>query len=109
VGDRRSSPQVFPEKALGDRHQSGRQLHDEASKDRTIAAIRAALESAGIEFTNGDAWGVRMRTIKMLKHQDFPFEAHDAQATDERRDGTYFHWPAPWGEVDSRLHPSRRD
>jgi len=28
---------------------------------RTIAAIRAALETAGVEFTNGDAPGVRLR------------------------------------------------
>jgi transcriptional regulator with XRE-family HTH domain len=28
---------------------------------RTIAAIRAALEAAGVEFTNGDAPGVRLR------------------------------------------------
>jgi hypothetical protein len=28
---------------------------------RTIAAIRAALEAAGVEFTNGDQPGVRMR------------------------------------------------
>jgi transcriptional regulator with XRE-family HTH domain len=28
--------------------------------DRTLADIRAALESAGIEFTNGEAPGVRM-------------------------------------------------
>jgi transcriptional regulator with XRE-family HTH domain len=28
---------------------------------RTIAAIRAALEAAGVEFTNGDAPGVRLK------------------------------------------------
>jgi len=28
---------------------------------RTLADIKAALESAGVEFTNGDAPGVRMR------------------------------------------------
>ena len=27
----------------------------------TVAAIRAALEAAGVEFTNGDAPGVRLR------------------------------------------------
>ena len=27
----------------------------------TLAAIRAALEAAGVEFTNGEAPGVRMR------------------------------------------------
>ena len=32
----------------------------EALYPRTIAAIRAALEAAGIEFTNGDAPGVRL-------------------------------------------------
>ena len=29
---------------------------------RTVAAIRAALEAAGVEFTNGEAPGVRLRT-----------------------------------------------
>ena len=29
--------------------------------ERTVDAIRAALESAGVEFTNGDQPGVRMR------------------------------------------------
>jgi len=29
--------------------------------DRTLAAIRSALEAAGVEFTNGDAPGVRLR------------------------------------------------
>jgi transcriptional regulator with XRE-family HTH domain len=29
---------------------------------RTIAALRAALEAAGVEFTNGDAPGVRLIT-----------------------------------------------
>ncbi|WP_376092784.1 helix-turn-helix transcriptional regulator [Roseomonas sp. CCTCC AB2023176] len=28
---------------------------------RTLAAIRSALEAAGVEFTNGDAPGVRLR------------------------------------------------
>lgn len=28
--------------------------------DRTVAAIRAALEAAGVEFTNGDAPGVKL-------------------------------------------------
>ena len=32
------------------------------SRARTLAAIRAALEAAGVEFTNGDAPGVRLRT-----------------------------------------------
>jgi len=31
-------------------------------KPRTVAAIRAALESAGVEFTNGGQPGVRMKT-----------------------------------------------
>lgn len=34
----------------------GEQLHP-----RTVEAIRAALETAGVEFTNGDAPGVRLR------------------------------------------------
>jgi transcriptional regulator with XRE-family HTH domain len=28
---------------------------------RTLSAIRAALEAAGVEFTNGDAPGVRLK------------------------------------------------
>ena len=31
---------------------------------RTLAAIRAALESAGVEFTNGEQPGVRLRKTK---------------------------------------------
>ncbi len=30
---------------------------------RTLTAIRTALEQAGVEFTNGDAPGVRLRKI----------------------------------------------
>jgi transcriptional regulator with XRE-family HTH domain len=33
----------------------------EELKPRTVAAIRAALESAGVEFTNGEGPGVRLR------------------------------------------------
>ena len=33
----------------------------EKLQDRTIEAIRRALESAGVEFTNGDAPGVKLR------------------------------------------------
>ncbi len=32
----------------------------ETLRPRTVEAIRAALEAAGIEFTNGDAPGVRL-------------------------------------------------
>ena len=32
-----------------------------SAQPRTIEAIRAALEAAGIEFTNGDRPGVRLR------------------------------------------------
>lgn len=32
-----------------------------AVAEPSVAAIRAALESAGVEFTNGDAPGVRLR------------------------------------------------
>jgi len=35
----------------------------ELLKPRTVYAIRAALEAAGVEFTNGDAPGVRLRRI----------------------------------------------
>lgn len=31
---------------------------------RTIEVIRAALEAAGVEFTNGDAPGVRLRIAR---------------------------------------------
>jgi transcriptional regulator with XRE-family HTH domain len=34
---------------------------DRTPYDRTLAAIRAALEAAGVEFTNGDQPGVRLR------------------------------------------------
>jgi transcriptional regulator with XRE-family HTH domain len=30
-------------------------------RERTVDAIRAALEAAGVEFTNGDQPGVRLR------------------------------------------------
>ena len=33
----------------------------ETLQPRTLAAIRAALEAAGVEFTDGDAPGVRLR------------------------------------------------
>jgi transcriptional regulator with XRE-family HTH domain len=33
----------------------------EELKPRTLEAIRSALEKAGVEFTNGDQPGVRMR------------------------------------------------
>ena len=32
---------------------------------RTLAAIRAALEAAGVEFTNGDGPGVRLRSSRV--------------------------------------------
>jgi predicted transcriptional regulator len=32
-----------------------------AAQARTVEALRAALEAAGVEFTNGDQPGVRMR------------------------------------------------
>jgi transcriptional regulator with XRE-family HTH domain len=34
-------------------------------RERTVDAIRAALEAAGVEFTNGDQPGVRLRKISM--------------------------------------------
>ena len=34
---------------------------ERSPQSRNVAAIRAALESAGVEFTNGDAPGVRLR------------------------------------------------
>jgi DNA-binding XRE family transcriptional regulator len=36
----------------------------EALRERTVDAIRAALEAAGVDFTNGDQPGVRMRKSK---------------------------------------------
>jgi hypothetical protein len=32
--------------------------------DEAVAAVRAALEAAGVEFTNGDQPGVRLRKAK---------------------------------------------
>lgn len=42
---------------------SVRQFENENTEPRraTLAAIRRALEAAGVEFTNGDAPGVRLR------------------------------------------------
>ena len=34
---------------------------DQPANASTLAAIRAALEAAGVEFTNGDAPGVKLR------------------------------------------------
>lgn len=35
---------------------------DLGGRQSTVAAIRAALESAGVEFTNGDQPGVRLKS-----------------------------------------------
>jgi transcriptional regulator with XRE-family HTH domain len=35
--------------------------HGEILRERTIDAIRAAFEAAGVEFTNGEQPGVRLR------------------------------------------------
>jgi ribosome-binding protein aMBF1 (putative translation factor) len=35
-----------------------------APQRRTLTAIRAALEAAGVEFTNGDAPGVRLKAAR---------------------------------------------
>src|SRR3712207_1715991 len=43
-------------KTIADFEREARQPHP-----RTLAAIRAALEAAGVEFTDGDAPGVRLR------------------------------------------------
>ena len=37
------------------------ELGDGAPQRRTLAAIRATFEAAGVEFTNGDAPGVKLR------------------------------------------------
>jgi transcriptional regulator with XRE-family HTH domain len=37
------------------------ELSATAPRQRTVAAVRTALEAAGVEFTNGDAPGVRLR------------------------------------------------
>lgn len=36
---------------------------DHRRRPRTLDAIRVALEAAGVEFTNGDAPGVRLRKV----------------------------------------------
>ena len=41
----------------------------EALKDRTVEALRAALEGAGVEFTNGDQPGVKLRKSPASKPQ----------------------------------------
>ena len=38
------------------------ELENTAPRASTLAAIRAALEAAGVEFTNGNAPGVRLLT-----------------------------------------------
>lgn len=38
-------------------------------KERTVDAIRSALEAAGVEFTNGDQPGVRMKSASRNKGQ----------------------------------------
>ena len=51
---------------------------------RTLSAIRAALEAAGIEFLNGDGPGVRVRSALDPMHRsrqsetDGPFELADS-------------------------------
>ena len=40
-----------------------------AGAPETLEAIRRALERAGVEFTNGDAPGVRLRTKEVLPHK----------------------------------------
>jgi transcriptional regulator with XRE-family HTH domain len=37
------------------------ELANTSARDTTLAAICSALEAAGVEFTNGDAPGVRLR------------------------------------------------
>jgi len=38
---------------------------EEPLKPRTVEAIQRALEAAGVEFTNGDKPGVRLKTIAL--------------------------------------------
>jgi hypothetical protein len=58
-------------------------------KERTIAAIRRALDSAGVEFTNGDQPGVRLTKVTAPKSAGQPTTsvAHDkaARATRQKR------------------------
>ena len=37
------------------------EMEEGAPRRRTLSAIRAALEAAGVEFTDGNAPGVRLR------------------------------------------------
>ena len=39
-------------------------------KERTVDAIRSALESAGVEFTNGDQPGVRLRKASTMQEKE---------------------------------------
>ncbi len=54
--DRLSDTAGVPMRTL-DRLEKG----EGAPQQRTLSAIRTALEAAGVEFTNGDAPGVRLR------------------------------------------------
>ena len=65
---------------------------DLPSNAATLAAIRRALESAGIEFTNGDKPGVRMRahvpaTSAASKAASAKKAVHKAEAAKPRRPG----------------------
>ena len=53
----------------------------EALKERTIAAVRSALEVAGVEFTDGDAPGVRVRT-KRVRGEDLRPDQPTAESDD---------------------------
>ena len=52
-------------------------------KERTIAAIRRALEEAGVEFTNGDQPGVRLTKTAAARSME-----HADQATSAAREKT---------------------
>ena len=57
-GDLHASAKVA-KKTIADFEREARRPYD-----RTLAAIRAALEAAGVEFTNGDSPGVRLRRVE---------------------------------------------
>jgi transcriptional regulator with XRE-family HTH domain len=51
------------------RHLARIEVGEIAPRARTLAAIRAALEAAGVEFTNGEQPGVRLRSLRGNKGQ----------------------------------------
>jgi transcriptional regulator with XRE-family HTH domain len=63
-----------------------------AAQDRTVAALQAAFEAAGVEFTNGGQPGVRMKA-KDLSDEDMKLLKQIAELPESRRIRTPFDMP----------------